>query len=107
MIRVSKFLAVILLIAAGAFAQDFPFPTPYGTLNPPVCTVCPAPSTGLPAAQFATPIKAFTGRYLDSSFNRDVQGPYRTIRARTIRFVPESDRIYMVIGSTFARPPRG
>ncbi len=81
------------------------WPNPSKTPNTPV--PCPATSPactglklGLLTAPYSDPIKTFVGRYHDSQISRDFQWPERTLRARTLRIVPEKNRIYMIVGST-------
>ena len=64
----------------------------------PTCTgVSPAPKTiGYP------PTLAWAGRYLDAESAHVTQFPLRTLFARKVRFAPERNRIYVMLGSSMA-----
>ena len=94
-------LIAAAVIMAPAHAQNYPLPSSPTTKS--VCTNCPSPSTDLPLFPYSAPIRAFTGRFLDSQLTRDYRGePVRTLRARGVAIVPERNRVYMQLGSTFA-----
>ena len=64
-----------------------------------------APVLGAPPYPYGGAIAAFTGRYLDSNFTRDLQYPYRTARAFRAVVHPSRNRIYLHLGSTVAAYP--
>lgn len=80
------------------FGQNYPMPS----TAPVPCNTAGCDPKGLPTAPMAPPILRHVGRYLDSTQVRDMQAPIRTLRARRVAIVPERDRVYMRIGSTFA-----
>lgn len=90
------------------FAQGYPLPssTAGGTV---LCNVSPACNntqtgqpTNLPLWPWNAPISAFKGRFIDSTGTRDYQAPLRTLRARAAVFAGDRDRVFMMMGSTFA-----
>lgn len=87
-----------LAIAVPAVAQFYPMPSS----APVPCETLGCDPAGTPTAPISSPIVRHVGRYLDSTQVRDMQGPIRTFRARRVAIVPERDRVYMRIGSTFA-----
>lgn len=98
-------LAVLLFLipSAAAIAQNYPLPapTPGTVVN---CATCPAPYTGLPTWPYKLPMKAFTGRFVDSQNVRNFQGGsgLRTLRARGTIVAPELDKIYIILGQGLA-----
>jgi hypothetical protein len=89
----------LLLFAAQLSAQ---WPTPAKTANTPV--PCPAScgvgKAGKLTAGWSSPVTGYVGRFLDSSATQELQGgPWRTLRARVVRVVPERDRIYFILGA--------
>ncbi|MGH9459516.1 MAG: hypothetical protein ACRD2J_17915, partial [Thermoanaerobaculia bacterium] len=96
-------VVVILMVVGEARAQLWVTPGPES--GPPVlCTTCPRTWANLPTWRYSPPIKDFVGRFVDSSNTRDYQHGYgyRTMRAEMARVVPERNRVYMVLGETFA-----
>jgi PKD repeat protein len=103
---------LILLAAVGTTtalrAQSYPLPAPT-TGTPVACDPTPTPNinpvNGCPAATFPltpgyqSPIKTFTGRFLDSTWTPDYQCIFRTARAGLINFSPDGKRIYIQMGS--------
>ena len=106
--RYAAAIALFLVSSSSLFAQGYPLPQVTGTTTAQTaCPGCPAIRTDtnaankpvLPTPQFSTPFAAFTGRYLDSVFANDYQACFRTGRAWDSIYVPERNRIYMMIGS--------
>lgn len=92
-------IALLLIITFPLYAQ---WPTPAKTANTPV--LCPAScgigKAGKLTAGWSSPVTGHVGRFLDSSATQELQGgPWRTLRARVVRVVPERDRIYMILGA--------
>lgn len=100
-------VAVGLLFAANAFSQGFPMPGKKGEAAvtcPPTYPRC----TGLPTWPYEAPIKAFKGRFVDSTITRDYQGSGslpRTYRARGVKISPERGKVYMRLGSRLVSYP--
>jgi hypothetical protein len=58
-----------------------------------------------PVPQYGGHLTSFLGRYVDSNRVRDFQAGYgmRTLRAKKVIVAPETNRVYMIIGSTFVQ----
>lgn len=87
---------VVFMLAPNVRAQTYPNPTEQGTTPPTF--------EGLPTVQYTAPIKAFAGRYVDSTVTADYQCcPVRTYRAKKVRVVDNGSvsRVYMIVGETF------
>jgi hypothetical protein len=92
-------LLALLLPSAAAFGQGFPVPSSVpGTEVTCSVTDC----AGRKTVGYSLPLKAFTGRFLDSSLTRDYQAIIRTSRARRVRLSPDGKRLYFIMGSLFA-----
>jgi hypothetical protein len=104
-------IAAMLLVAPFLQAQLHSMP---GSKNeaPVLCTGCKGtnlqgqPNNGLKTYPYASPIKKFVGRYVDSTSTASFQGAlgFRTARARYIRTAPQQrgsapPRVYIVIGN--------
>jgi hypothetical protein len=90
-----------VLLCHLASAQVWPLPA--NTQNTQViCSNCFPPNRGLPTIGYSGAIKSFVGRYVDSTVTRDYQETFRTVRAHAIRFAPERNRVYMILGSALA-----
>ncbi|HET7712192.1 MAG TPA: hypothetical protein VFL80_09715, partial [Thermoanaerobaculia bacterium] len=110
--RVSILIAIVF--CAGAFTSayaQFPIPArPNGPIES--CSGCPTPRTGFdannqpimgnPPYPYSDPIVNFTGRFMDSTFTKDHQLPYRTARAFKSFIFPDKNRVYLHLGSTVA-----
>ncbi|HUF16711.1 MAG TPA: hypothetical protein VMS12_01565 [Thermoanaerobaculia bacterium] len=102
----SRIVILGLLLATAtpsAFAQGYPMPGA-SSADPVLCTTCPFPYTDLPTWPYGEPLTFFSGRYIDSQLTRDYQASFgmRTLRAVRVEVVPDHNRVYMIIGSTFA-----
>jgi len=100
-IRFRSFLlcAVLLLAAAGAFAQNYPFPA--STPNTDVkCSGCPGRETLLTIGY--PPVLRFVGRWCDAESARDYQQNFRTARPKLARVASDRNRIYTILGSALA-----
>jgi len=82
-----------LLCAPAVFAQGWPLAA---SADGPCNSVCPDPSKKI--AGFGDVFAAFTGRYLDGHDMVDLQQPFRTARAKKVRFSPDHKRIYPGVG---------
>jgi PKD repeat protein len=82
-----------LLCAPAVFAQGWPLAA---SADGPCNSVCPDPSKKI--AGFGDVFAAFTGRYLDGHDMVDLQQPFRTARAKKVRFSPDHKRIYPWVG---------
>ena len=82
-----------LLCAPAVFAQGWPLAA---SADGPCNSVCPDPSKKI--AGFGDVFAAFTGRFLDGHDMVDLQQPFRTARAKKVRFSPDHKRIYPWVG---------
>jgi hypothetical protein len=64
------------------------------SVKPAVPAVPPPPTVG-----YQGDLSGFTGRFLDSDYVQDIQGPIRTLRANLIKYDAAHDRIYMMHGA--------
>jgi len=89
-----------MLLAAVAHAQDWPPPASAPNIDV-LCSSCLGKET-LKTIGYPPTLK-FTGRFVDSERIKEIQFPFRTVRARGISFSESPDptkaRIYMLIGS--------
>ena len=105
MTKAARLVAFCLILAVAvpfAYAQNYPMPG--ASIHPPViCTTCPN-YPNMPTWSYSAPLTRFAGRYIDSQLTRDYQAAFgmRTLRAGRVEVVPQHNRIYMIIGSTFA-----
>lgn len=88
----------MLLSAPSALAQNWAVPARIPN-TPVFCTGCPSSANNKMTVGYSSPVKTFTGRFLDSQNTRDYQVPFRTARATWVGYSPERNRIYMLIGS--------
>ena len=122
------FLLFGFAISINAAAQDYPWPThtsqaasvcPQNILNngqptndtknenpdvDVIRSICPNyPNSFLP--QYSGPLTRFVGRYVDSNRVPAFQAGYgmRTLRAEKVIVATDTNRVYMIIGSTFAQ----
>ena len=98
--------AVLLVLAVAAVAstsygQYFtkPSKTPKTVVT---CTTCTDSNKNKPSVGYTGAITSYLGRYLDSTYVTDYQGPVRTLRAWNIKYDARHNRVYMRIGSTMA-----
>jgi PKD repeat protein len=88
----------MLLLSHLAVAQHWPLQSDQPNVEA-TCTDCLLPNKGLHTVAYSGAIKAFVGRYADSTTTRDYQQTFRTARAGLVRFAPERNRVYMALGS--------
>ncbi len=89
-----------LLLTDQAAAQSYLVPRPEGSALD-SCTTCNSAYLGLPSYPFPTSaIKAFAGRFMDSTATQDYQQPLRTWRARQLKYSPTNQRFYGMYGSS-------
>lgn len=87
-----------VLSASRAAAQTWALPSPLqNTIVK--CTTCPGSAKDQWTVGYPSPVKTFTGRFLDSSNTRDYQQTFRTARATWVGVAPAQKRLYMLIGS--------
>ena len=100
--RLLAFGLLVAVVAPSALAQLYPMPG-HTSQAPVICTTCPN-YPNAPTWPYASPLTSFIGRYVDSQLTRDYQAAFgmRTLRAGRVEVVPEHNRVYMIIGSTFA-----
>lgn len=93
-------LLAVLLFVAPVFAQKYPLPGKKGGAVV-KCTGCGSPNEGLLTYPYDNPLVKFTGRYNDSTTAISVQNAgMRTVRARTVRFAPAKNRVYIWMGES-------
>ncbi|HEX2120914.1 MAG TPA: PKD domain-containing protein, partial [Thermoanaerobaculia bacterium] len=96
---------MIASIGSVAFGQDWPKPAKSPGVDVPCNTAvgCFDPKhQGKKLIGYPLPISTFVGRYLDSTTTDTYYFTFRTARTRGLRFAPERNRIYMMIGSAVA-----
>lgn len=105
-IRLLLILAVCVGAATAVHASNTilakPYPTPAKTPKTEVlCATCkdmttsPSRDVHPPTVGYQGDISTFVGRFLDSDYVQDIQGPIRTLRASLIKYDAAHDRIYM------------
>jgi PKD repeat protein len=86
------------LFVAPVFAQKYPLPGKKGGAVV-KCTGCGSPNEGLLTYPYDNPLVKHVGRYNDSTTAISVQNAgMRTVRARTVRFAPDKNRVYIWMG---------
>ncbi|MFN2238184.1 MAG: PKD domain-containing protein [Thermoanaerobaculia bacterium] len=90
------------MVALPSLLSAQAYPMPASDSEPPViCTTCAdVASANKPTWPYSMPVKAFTGRYVDSQATQGYQHGtgYRTVRAKKVVLAPERDRVYVIAG---------
>jgi hypothetical protein len=76
----------------------YPLPRPVGSA-PDACTNCLPNWRGKPTVPYSAPIRAFKGRFLDSTVTPEYQQPIRTFRAVQMEYSPTNRRFYGMFGA--------
>lgn len=96
----SFLLCVVLLIAASsAVAQTYPFPSDKANTDV-LCAACAGRETLLTIGY--PPVLKWVGRWADAENAKDYQQNFRTARPKIVRYVPERNRLYTILGSALA-----